>query len=178
MRGNLPCLRLSACGIGLRMSTSNDSSIGIAPLVASDRDAVFELIRRTADEMVCRDFNPGGPEEFYAAVRHIVYEEPVDHLLLVAERNGIPVGMLDIRDGFHICLFFVDKSEQRQGTGRALFDEMLSRIHVPPDKILEVNSSLYAVPVYERLGFQAVTGVQLKNGIRFVKMIFKSDSNR
>ena len=36
---------------------------------------------------------------------------------------------------------------------------------------IDVNSSLYAEPVYEKLGFRQTGAEQVKNGIRFIPMV-------
>ena len=148
-----------------------DDGITIGVANTNEAAALYTLVERVADEMVCKDFNPGGPEEFYAAVRMLVYDRPEGHLLLSAKRGTVPVGMIDIRDNYHICLFFVDTHEQNKGIGRALFEETKRRIGGTAPPPFEVNASLYAVPIYERLGFVKTGGVQLKNGIRFVAMV-------
>ena len=151
--------------------TATDA-LSIDTAMLADAPALFEMVERVADELVCRDFNPGGPEEFYGAVRMLLYDRPEGHLLLAAKRGDVPIGLVDIRDNYHICLFFVDHHEQNKGVGRALFDEMCRRIGPDLDGGLEVYASLYAVPIYEKLGFRQTSGVQLKNGIRFVEMLY------
>jgi GNAT superfamily N-acetyltransferase len=131
----------------------DDPTIDIAK--SEDAAALYSLVKRTADKMVCKDFTPGGAEEFFKAVRMLVHDRPEGHILLTARRNGVLVGMIDVRDNYHICLFFVDMNEQHKGIGRQLFDEIRRRCRAsdtPP--IFEVNSSLFAVPIYEKLGFK------------------------
>lgn len=82
--------------------------------------------------------------------------------------GGELAGVLAMRPDWHISLFFVDAAYQRQGHGRRLYERM--RQDFGPGCIT-VNSSPYAVGIYERLGFTAVTTEQLRDGIRFTPMI-------
>lgn len=150
-----------------------DTTTTIDTAQISDAAQLYALVERVADEMVCKDFNPGGPEEFYAAVKMLVYDRPEGHLLLAAKQNGVPVGLVDIRDNYHICLFFVDRPQQNKGIGRALFEEMKRRTVSAGSSTFEVYASLYAVPIYEKFGFVKTSGIQLKNGIRFVEMVLE-----
>ena len=158
------------------MSANSSKPLTIDTARPEDASALFDMVERVADEFVCRDFNPGGPEEFYGAVRMLLFDRPEGHLLLTAKRGDMPIGLVDIRDNYHICLFFVDRHEQHKGVGRALFEEMCRRLGPHLDSGLEVYASLYAVPIYEKLGFRKTSGVQLKNGIRFVEMRYDISS--
>ena len=99
-----------------------------------------------------------------------------DSRLLVAEvdvegRTRI-VGMIETRDGPHVVLFFVDPEFAGRGVGRSLMVAAIAacRRRFPDAPFLTVNSSRYAVPAYERLGF-AVTGPETeREGIRFIPM--------
>jgi GNAT superfamily N-acetyltransferase len=93
----------------------------------------------------------------------------------VARGGDRPVGLIDVRSGFHICLFFVDLDAQGQGIGRALFDAAVERCGLGERAFFEVNSSLFAVPIYEKLGFRKKSGVRLLNGIRFVEMVYDAE---
>lgn len=66
--------------------------------------------------------------------------------------EGKLVGIIATRNaGSHIALFFVHGDYQRQGIGRLLFNECLKE---NKNKRITVNSSEYAVKIYERLGFE------------------------
>ena len=65
------------------------------------------------------------------------------------------------------CIF----TDRRGKLGRALFETM--RRDYDKQKFT-VNSSPYAVKIYEHLGFQATDTEQLVDGLRFTPMIYKS----
>jgi len=75
--------------------------------------------------------------------------------------------VLATRGNSHIALFFVEPCYQRQGVGRALFT--VAKEACVCDT-MTVNSSPYAVEIYRRLGFHALSEEQLADGIRFTPM--------
>ena len=81
------------------------------------------------------------------------------------------MGTLCMREPQHIGGFFVKADHHRKGIGRALFETMRKDYD---KQEFTVNSSPYAVKVYERLGFQATDTEQVVNGLRFTPMIYKS----
>ena len=81
------------------------------------------------------------------------------------------VGTLCMREPQHIGGFFVKADHHRKGIGRALFETMRRDYD---KQEFTVNSSPYAVKVYERLGFEATDTEQVVNGLRFTPMIYKS----
>lgn len=83
------------------------------------------------------------------------------------------VGILASRsEGSHIALFFVDGEYHGQGIGKKLWNTFLA--DNDKDEIT-VNSSLYAVGIYEKLGFIKTAEPQEVSGIRFVPMLYKKE---
>ena len=80
------------------------------------------------------------------------------------------VGMIATRKhGAHIALFFVDETYHRQGIGRRLFETAMLDANGP---MITVNAAPTAVTVYRKLGFVAIKGEQVTDGIRFTPMRF------
>lgn len=97
-----------------------------------------------------------GALEFYAAFEH-----------------GKIVGVLATRsNGSHIALFFVDGKYHRKGIGRKLF-EVVSKKN--QSNKMTVNSSPYAVEIYQRLGFINTSTEQVMNGMRYIPMVFTKE---
>lgn len=132
---------------------------------------VIELVRRVFDKFQAPEFSAEGVREFHE--RTIAPE-------LMRARIGAglleiwccmdgskPVGMIGRRPPAHIALLFVDAEHHGKGIARALF---VTAFDVREPEVT-VNSSLYAVHVYEKLGFEAVGGEETMNGIRAVPMI-------
>lgn len=88
-----------------------------------------------------------------------------------AYEDDVPIGIIATRsEGKHIALFFVDGKYHKQGIGKQLWNVMLSE---NPYHELSVHSSLYAIPVYERLGFVKTGEIQTEDGITYLPMMFK-----
>jgi GNAT superfamily N-acetyltransferase len=142
-------------------------------MVAGEEHEVLALVMRGFDELVRPDFSDEGVAEFTRAARSFVVERPPGHLIFVAERDGRIVGMVDVRDSSHVSLFFVEQSERGRGVGRALLDFAIERSGSakPIASAITVNSSPWAVPVYQRLGFLATGPESETNGIHCVPMV-------
>lgn len=81
------------------------------------------------------------------------------------------IGIIALKQVNHISLLFVDKNYQRQGIARTLFQKVAGYcIKENGGLRISVNSSLYAVEIYKKLGFVATDVKQQKNGIRFIPM--------
>ena len=74
----------------------------------------------------------------------------------------------------HICLFFVDKTSQGKGIGKKL---MAIVIENNENSFITVNSSRYAVPIYEKLGFVKMEEEKEQDGLKFtpMKLILKDE---
>ena len=150
-----------------------DHKLTIRDMASGEEPLVFELVMRGFDEVVRADCTEEGVAEFSRAVHSFIVERQPGHHVTVAERDGRPLGMIDIRDGWHVSLFFVESGDRGRGVGRALLETALRRPAsgaAGPAEIA-VNSSLWAVPIYERLGFTATGPVSEVKGIRFVPMV-------
>jgi len=147
-------------------------------MAAGDEMAVSTLIEDVFDEFIAPDYGPGGVEEFK---RHIVPEDLLqrhvrgDSHIIVAEEDGELVGVIDVRDGCHIRLFFVRKDHQGGGIGRKLFDLSRQRCRQedPALEEITVNASPYAIPIYESLGFFVAQPERFRNGIRHTPMSYR-----
>lgn len=98
-------------------------------------------------------------------------EEAIQHLIIYgAYEQSTLIGMLAIRLPHHISLFFVSEQHQKKGIGKALFQEYQKRM---PTNLITVNSSPYAVTIYEKLGFVKDGEKQSKDGIQYTPMYYK-----
>ncbi len=80
-------------------------------------------------------------------------------------------GVIALRDRAHVHHLFVAPDDHRRGIARALWEHAQAEARRPGERgAFTVNSSLHAVPVYERFGF-CITGPETeRNGVRFVPM--------
>lgn len=156
-----------------------NSPIVIRRMQPGEETRVAELVLRVFDEFVAPDFPPEGVEEFRKFVQPDVlgWRLARNHFALLATREDELLGVIEIRDGEHISLYFVDPAHMGQGIGRELWRRALAVClrEKPGLARISVNSSLYAVPVYERLGFRQTKPEQVVNGIRVVPMAISLD---
>ena len=67
----------------------------------------------------------------------------------------------------HINLFFVDKVSQGKGIGKKL---MSTVIDDNENSFITVNSSRYAIPIYEKIGFIKTEEEKEQDGLKFTPM--------
>lgn len=137
-----------------------------------DAQSLEPLIRQTFDRYIKNELSPEGQSVFFDMVARVVGNHYRDYMTFTALDDETPVGMLSLRQQTHICLFFCDKNQMNRGIGRALLNYaqqvLLDKLH--RDITLTVNSSLFAVNIYQRLGFASKGGVERINGISFQAM--------
>ena len=73
-----------------------------------------------------------------------------------------------------INLFFVDKSSQAKGIGKKLINIVIDDNE---NSFITVNSSRYAVPIYEKIGFVKTEEEKEQDGLKFtpMKLILKDE---
>ena len=99
------------------------------------------------------------------------YLAPERYGYLLAYSDSQLAGFIAIRDGSHLFHLFVERSRQRQGIARRLWERALKELCVPTsDGGFTVNSSLSAVPVYQAFGFVPSESIQRVHGISFLPM--------
>ena len=137
-------------------------------------NTVIEIVKEVFDEIIAPGYTQEGIDEFYnfANVENLAKRSKLDHFTILAQDNAETFGVIEIRETNHVSMFFVRKNYQNKGVGKSLFNEAMTQIKKRNSNIeeLTVNSSLNAVPAYERLGFIIQNGEQCFNGISFVPM--------
>jgi len=73
------------------------------------------------------------------------------------------VSVLAISECSHVKYFFVHPTFQKLGIGKQLWEFALGGGLLA--NTMTVRSSLFAVPVYERLGFKTVGSAEVLNGM-------------
>ena len=82
-------------------------------------------------------------------------------------------GVIALRDGKHVHHLFVPSQFQGRGTAGALWAHAKQQARaIETVARFTVNSSVYAVPVYQRLGFDIEGAPAKKNGVCFVPMAY------
>jgi ribosomal protein S18 acetylase RimI-like enzyme len=90
-----------------------------------------------------------------------------NYTTLLCEDEGKIVGYVAIRGGSHLHHLFVDEAYQRKGLGRQLWDTVRG---LCPSPEYMLRSSMQAIPVYEKFGFEISGDVSEKEGIQFQPM--------
>ena len=139
----------------------------------ADAEAIAGLIASFHSELT-DDPSGVGAEEYLASVslqaeREYLGSERYRYLLAYSDSQL--AGFIAIRDGSHLFHLFVERSHQRQGIGRRLWELALEELCAPSrDGGFTVNSSLSAVPVYHAFGFVPAGSIQSMHGISFLPM--------
>jgi GNAT superfamily N-acetyltransferase len=141
----------------------------------SDADCVSRLILDMA-KFFLSDPSAKESQPFLATVIPQAVAERISALnfrCYVAEDAVGICGFAALRDDSHLYHLFVSSRSHRQGVARALWQHAKAR---SCSSSFTVNSSLFAVPVYERLGFVATATPQSKDGLEFVPMVYPHGS--
>jgi predicted GNAT family N-acyltransferase len=139
-----------------------------------EEEVVCDLIGRSFDQLVGCDYSQEGVTEFYKYANPAAMADRLKagHFILIAEEMGKIVGMIEFRNGEHVSLLFVDPPYFKMGLSRQLFDRAMltAREANPAAREITVNSSRYAVPVYQSFGFKTTGPEKTINGITFIPM--------
>lgn len=146
----------------------------IRPAKAADAGGISQLITGWALHYL---EDPASPEAapFLATLTPSATVQRIDapdFRYYVAEGPVGLCGVIALRATSHLYHLFVRTDAHKQGVARALWEHAKSR---SGSSTFMVNSSLPAVPVYERFGFVATGSPQSKNGLRFVPMEYVHD---
>jgi GNAT superfamily N-acetyltransferase len=122
-----------------------------------DLITVGAVVSRAFDKAIAPDYSAEGIAAFaeYADPDAMSERLGNNHEALVAEDDGLLVGVVEVRSHRHISMLFVDPEAWGRGIGRALLDAALDlcRAQDPPADVVTVHSSPYAVPFYAHAGF-------------------------
>lgn len=143
---------------------------------SKDLKSALELVNNVFSEFVAVGYSEQGKHTFENYLKNKEDEVASDlktgHKKMWAYyQDGVIIGVISTRDISHISLMFVDKRYHRRGIARELFRVVLEEVRRFDDITqITVNSSPYAVGVYEHLGFRKVSEQQEKDGIIFIPM--------
>ena len=146
----------------------------IRTAIESDALAVSELIAGLSEY-----FASGSVSQMSQKFRDSVSAEAVteriaspDYCCFVAEDvNGLS-GFVAFRNPSHLFHLFVAAHAQSQGLGKLLWQKVLERSACSK---ITVNSSIFAIPFYQRLGFTQVGLDRTEDGISYSPMVFTND---
>ena len=143
-----------------------------AEMKPGEEPAVCALIERVFNEFVAPDFAQEGIDEFFRFANPPAVAERVRSgaFVLVAKQGGELVGVLEFRPPGHLSMMFV--TLRRRGIAKELLAGALrkARSQNPCVPTVTVNSSPYAVPVYQKMGFRQIGSMTTHNGITYIPM--------
>ncbi len=152
------------------------SGYDIRPIEAKEIETsgALDLVWRVFSRFEAPEYSLEGVGEFKAYIEpDVVTEKMVKGAISFwgCFDNDIIIGVIAVRPPCHVSLLFVDADYHRQGIARALYDTVL-KTYKQENKPLEVtvNSSPYAVNIYQKLGFVATDTEKTVGGIRFTPM--------
>lgn len=140
------------------------------PLLNFELPEAIDLCREVFQQFEAPEYSSEGVAHFRASLDDEARTKAMKWV--GAFDNGTLVGVLTVRAPQHIGGFFVKAEAQGQGFGRMLFEEMKKNYE---KQVFTVNSSPYAVKIYEHLGFTATDSEQTVGGLRFTPMIYNGE---
>ena len=151
------------------MGVSPRSLVTCRPARPQEVPALAGVAQRIFTASIAPAYTAEGVETFfrYADARAMAARQR-NHRLVVAEDGTRLIGVLEIRDGSHVAMLFVESPYQRQGIGRALLRAAFGPEANWPS--LTVNSAPGAEGAYERLGFVATGPEEERDGMRYLPM--------
>jgi GNAT superfamily N-acetyltransferase len=147
------------------------SPFSIRQALVTDAHGISKLIALTSETCFFSEAAPC-PDWYRNSIHTQAIEALIasDHLVfLLALIDQAIAGVLAIEDKSSIKYFFVDPRQQKIGIGKLLWQFAKNRGEF--GATLKVRSSLFAVPVYGRLGFEAVGPPSCFNGLYYQAMV-------
>ncbi len=88
---------------------------------------VINIVKEAFDTSVALSYNQDGIEEFYKFANEncLAERSKIDYFTIIAYHNQQAVGIIEIKEYCHISMFFVRPKYQKNGYGKALFNEAL-----------------------------------------------------
>lgn len=90
-----------------------------------------------------------------------------DNLMLVAECGGEIEGVIELREGRHVAMLFVEPEKQMKGIGKKL---LLSALRYARVDTVTVSASLPSIPAYKKYGFECKGDIAESAGLVYQPM--------
>ena len=147
----------------------------VREIIEKDAESISMICRRSFETSVASSLPCEGVLTFTKIAKASAFLERMqqDNTILVAVDNHQIFGVIELKAGHHIAMFFVDPDFQNKGVGRALFSAILP--HVCTD-ILTVSASLSSIDIYKKYGFEYAGEVGESAGLVYQPMELKLSS--
>ena len=137
----------------------------------NDADKISSLIQQLTTKYIIKDCTKEGADILLNSMRAEIIESQLlagdDYYL--AEESQQLVGVIGIKSNQHLFHLFVEQTLHHQGIAGLLWNKVISQKQYQNCSIT-VNSSLNALGFYQKLGFVAVSSMQVKRGIPSIPM--------
>lgn len=162
----------SPCEMFSEVARMSDTTCRV--MQTEDVGNVSVLVNSVFDTYIAPQYTPQGKSEFRKYTESEAFLERIDqgHFVIIAVREDVLIGMIEMRENNHVSLLFVAEAFQRQGVSRVLLEEATTHARSLGAELerITVNSSRYGVPVYEALGFRQTGPERTVNGIAFIPL--------
>lgn len=143
--------------------------MSIRTLVESDLEAVSALCISAFMTAVAPSLSPQGVATFtqIAAADSFAKRMAGDNLMLVFVQENQVLGVIELKEGRHVAMLFVDPQQQSRGVGRQLVAAALAHAR---SEVVTVSASLTSVAAYERYGFNRAGEIGEYDGLVYQPM--------
>jgi len=159
----------------------NSARFQIRAAVPDDADAISALILPLAEKFITFEFSLEGRRALLESLTPETLRERIlgRYRYFIVEQSAQPMGVIAIREAVHVFHLFVAEEFQRHGVGRALWEFVRDdALRSGNPGRFTVNSSRYAMPFYERLGFMAADEMQTVSEIQSFPMVWEAPARR
>lgn len=146
-----------------------ESWVSIRKLENKDVEAVSELCMASFSKSVAASLSEEGVATFskIAASDAFHHRMTEDNVMLVAQCDGKIEGVIELKEGRHVAMLFVDPDRQMKGVGRELLASALTYARVDT---VTVSASLSSVVAYKKYGFECKGDVAESAGLIYQPM--------
>lgn len=159
---------------GLPLGKFMEVSVRIRRMEERDVELVSALCMRSFARSVASTVSEEGLSSFSRVADGAAFlgRMKADTLMLVAEDDEAIRGVIELKEGRHLAMLFVDPDHQRKGVGRRLLSAALGHARVDT---VTVRASLSSVPAYEKYGFECTGEVGESAGLTYQPMALQRD---
>lgn len=145
-------------------------SYRIRVATAADHQAISALVRPLVEKFIAPDCSAEGTRLLLEAMQPqaILSYLHGDYRYWLAEDAEGLAGVIAVKGNNHLYHLFVAERAHGQGLARQLWSRLLAECQDQDE--FTVNASLYALPMYQHLGFIAEQGPRERMGIVDVPM--------
>jgi ribosomal protein S18 acetylase RimI-like enzyme len=165
----------------LKKRRKEEEKMRIRTYKKTDFNEVVELIRDTFSKYNSKDGTKKGIKNYLSHfsknnLNEIKESFNSSDIFYVAEVDGKINGIVRGRKSkkfersFHLSNLFISGKYHRKGIATKLYQKFESKAIKLKGKKITINSSIYAVPFYSKMGFKKIGKISYMDGVRDQKM--------